>query len=77
MITYRTPKQGITTKAQLAKINPEMAAIRPMTQGRVFYPRKIYKQSGHRLDEIIEEVAAMLHPELYPGHKLKFFGELR
>jgi len=77
MITYRTPKQGITTKAQLAKINPEMAAIRPMTRGRVFYPLPLYKQSGHRLDEIIEDVAAILHPELYPGHHLKFFRELR
>ena len=77
LITYRTPRQGISTKAQLAKVNPEMAEIKPMTTGRIFFPRKIYNQSGNRLDEIIEELAAILHPELYPGHRLKFFVELR
>lgn len=31
-----------------------------------------YERSMHRLDEIIEEVAAYLHPELFPAYKHKY-----
>jgi len=37
---------------------------------------KNYSQSADRLDEIIMEVAAMLHPELFRGFDYKFFKEL-
>ncbi|MGD8561525.1 MAG: ABC transporter substrate-binding protein [Desulfarculaceae bacterium] len=76
MITYRDPGQGITSKAQLAKVNPEMALIKPVQKGEIYFPLKKYNQSGHKLDEIIEEVAAILHPELYQGYKLKYFVKL-
>ncbi|MEA1867864.1 MAG: hypothetical protein U9N19_07180 [Thermodesulfobacteriota bacterium] len=35
-----------------------------------------YSQSADRLDEIIEELAAILHPERFPGYCKKFFTEL-
>ena len=35
-----------------------------------------YSQSADRLDEIIEELAAILHPERFPGYCRKFFTEL-
>jgi iron complex transport system substrate-binding protein len=76
MITYRTPRQGIKSKVQLVKVNPAMADIKPVKQGRVFFPLPIYSQAGDHLDEIIEDVAAILHPDLYPGHKLKYFVQL-
>ena len=28
------------------------------------------------LDEILTDIAAILHPESYPGYKIKFFREL-
>jgi iron complex transport system substrate-binding protein len=39
-------------------------------------PKPVYAQSADRLDELLTEIAAILHPEAYPGHELKFFVEL-
>ena len=75
--TYRTEKSGATSKAALARINPLMAGIRPLgPEGRVYIPRPWYSQSGDRLDAIFTEIAAILHPDVYPGYRLRFFKEL-
>jgi iron complex transport system substrate-binding protein len=47
-----------------------------LTEGQVFAPLPHYTQSTDRLDEIIEEVSAILHPEYYKNHKNKFFVQL-
>ncbi len=74
--TYRTEKTGVTSKASLARLNPLLANIRPLKSGRVYAPLPHYSQSGDRLDEILTEIAAILHPECYPGFEQKFFKEL-
>jgi len=76
LITYRSPEAGATSKAAIARINPLVGKIRPLNSGKVFSPLKHYSQSADRLDEIIMEVAAMLHPELFKGFDYKFFTEL-
>jgi iron complex transport system substrate-binding protein len=76
MITYRTPRQGAATKARMAALNKTIAGIKPLNNGKVFYPRKHYSQSADKLDQILVELAAMIHPELYPGFKLKYFVEM-
>ena len=76
MFTYRSPSTGISSKAALARANPALAGIRPLTRGRIYFPLPRYHQSGHLMDQVIEEIAAILHPELYPGRKLRFFVEL-
>lgn len=76
MITYRTPKQGMATKAHMKATNKTIAGIRPLNGGKVFYPLKHYSQSADKLDQILVELAAMIHPELYPGFKLKYFAEM-
>lgn len=76
MITYRTPRQGMATKARMKKTNKTIAGIRPLNGGKVFYPLKHYRQSADKLDQILVELAAMIHPELYPGHKLNYFAEM-
>ncbi|MDL1963213.1 MAG: hypothetical protein LWW98_02555 [Deltaproteobacteria bacterium] len=53
-----------------------LANIKPMKDGKIFCPLPHYSQSADKLDEIIEEVAAILHPELFAGHKNKYFMEL-
>jgi iron complex transport system substrate-binding protein len=60
----------------LAGINPVLKDIGPLKEGKVFAPLPHYSQSADRLDEIIEEVAAILHPELYKEYKKKFFVQL-
>jgi iron complex transport system substrate-binding protein len=53
-----------------------LAGVKPLKQGRVYSPLAKYAQSGDRLDEILTDIAAILHPECYPGHKLSYFREL-
>ena len=65
LVTYRSPEAGATSKAAIARINPLVGNIKPLNSGRVFSPLENYSQSADRLDEIIMEVAAMLHPELF------------
>ncbi len=76
MFTYRNPSQGIKSKADLRRLIPLLKGIRPLNSGRVFSPRRIYYQCGHLLDDLLMEIAAILHPKLFPGYKLKFFREL-
>lgn len=74
--TYRTPKSGATSKAALARANPLLARIKPLKEGRVYSPLPHYSQSGDKLDEILTDIAAILHPECYPGHELRYFRQL-
>lgn len=74
--TYRTRDAGVTSKAALARMNPLLADIRPIREGKVYAPMPHYVQSGDHLDEILTEIAAILHPEAYPGFKRRYFIEL-
>ncbi len=74
--TYRTPKNGATSKAALARANPMIAGLKPLKDGKVYSPLPHYTQSGDRLDEILTDIAAIIHPSCYPGYKSKFFREL-
>ena len=76
LITYRTPETGATSKAAIARINPLISKIKPLNSGKVFSPLKHYSQSADRMDEIIMEIAAMLHPELFKDFDYNFFNEL-
>ncbi|MCB2190073.1 MAG: ABC transporter substrate-binding protein [Deltaproteobacteria bacterium] len=77
MITYRTPRQGMATKARMKATNRTIAGIKPLNSGKVYYPLKHYRQSAQKLDEILLDLAAIIHPELYPGHQLRYFAELQ
>lgn len=74
--TYRTGSMGATSKAALAKLNPLIKDIGPLTRGRVYAPLPHYSQSGDKLDEILTEISAILHPEVYPDYQLHYFVEL-
>ncbi len=75
--TYKTPAGGATSKAALARLYPLIAGIKPLgPEGRVYAPLPHYAQSGDKLDEIFTELAAIMHPDLYPGYKLRYFLEL-
>ncbi len=75
--TYRTPNQGATSKAALARQNPLIARIRPLgPDGHVYAPLPGYSQSSDQLDAILREIAAILHPTAFPGHPMRFFIEL-
>ncbi len=44
--------------------------------GKVYAPLPCYSQSGDKLDQIIEEIAAIINPKCFPGHHMKFFMKL-
>ncbi|PIE68481.1 MAG: Fe3+-hydroxamate ABC transporter substrate-binding protein [Deltaproteobacteria bacterium] len=75
--TYRTPATGATSKEALRRDHPLLAAIKPLSPaGKVYAPLPHYSQSGDKLDEIFTDIAAIIHPQLYPLHQLKYFQEL-
>jgi iron complex transport system substrate-binding protein len=75
--TYRTPATGATSKAALARLYPLIAGIKPLgPDGKVYAPLPHYAQSGDQLDKIFTELAAIMHPDLYPGYRLHYFLEL-
>ena len=74
--TYRSKEAGVTSKAALARMNPLLADIKPIKEGKVYAPLPHYSQSGDHLDEILTEIAAILHPEAYPDYTYRYFTEL-
>ncbi len=76
LFTYRTEDSGATSKAALARLNPLLKDIRPFKDGKVYAPLPHYIQSGDRLDDILTEIAAILHPDAYPDYERRFFVEL-
>ncbi|MBI9092224.1 MAG: ABC transporter substrate-binding protein [Desulfobacterium sp.] len=74
--TYRTPENGATSKAALARANSLIAGLKPLKDGRVYSPYNSYSQSGDKLDEILTDIAAILHPKCYPDHVSRYFREL-
>ena len=74
--TYRSPDSGATSKAALARANPLLAKVKPLKDGRVYSPLAHYSQSGDKLDEILTDIAAILHPECYPDYILRYFRQL-
>ena len=76
LFTYRDKDSGATSKEALARMNPLLKNIRPLKEGKVYAPMPHYVQSGDRLDEILVEIAAILHPEVYKDYKRRYFVEL-
>ncbi|MGD8844466.1 MAG: ABC transporter substrate-binding protein, partial [Desulfobacteraceae bacterium] len=76
LFTYRTRDSGATSKAAIARMNPLLKEIRPFKRGKVFAPLPHYVQSGDHLDEILTEIAAILHPDLYRNYQRRYFVEL-
>ncbi len=76
LFTYRDINSGATSKEALARMNPLIKDIAPLHTGRVYSPKPHYTQSGDHLDEILTEIAAILHPDVYPDYPLRYFNEL-
>lgn len=74
--TYRSRESGASSKEAIARLNPLIKNIAPLRSGRVFAPQPCYIQSMDKLDEILTEISAIIHPDLYPGYMLKYFDEL-
>jgi iron complex transport system substrate-binding protein len=76
LFTYRNRESGATSKSALARMNPLVKDIRPFREGKIYSPLPHYIQSGDHLDEILTEIAAILHPEVYIDYERRYFVEL-
>jgi iron complex transport system substrate-binding protein len=74
--TYRAPEDGATSKAALARMNPLFSNIRPLHEGKVFQSQAGILPIGPSSGRNPDRIAAILHPELYPGFQLQYFIEL-
>jgi iron complex transport system substrate-binding protein len=75
--TYRTVGNEMYSKEGLLRINPLLEGVKPLTpEGKAFAPLPHYSQSADHLDELLVEISAILHPDVYPGYTLRYFMEL-
>lgn len=47
--------------------------IKPVRSGKIWVTQPWYWESMDHMDEIFADIAAIIHPELFPDHKLVFF----
>ncbi len=66
----------IKSKEDLIREVPGLAKTKPFKEDRVYAMQPWIWQHIDRMDEIIEDLAAILHPGKFPGHKLTMFKKL-
>lgn len=70
LITYRGPETGITSRQRLRESTRllQIIDIKPMNQGAIYFTGNNLYQSEDTAG-IVEELAVMFHPELFPVNK--------
>ncbi len=71
-----TKAYGVTSIERLAKNNKILAKLKSFKTGKVWCYKPIYWQSVDHPDLILEDIASIIHPELFPNHKLRFFEKV-
>jgi len=61
---------------EVRQLSPALAELDVVRQDKVWCFQPWYWQAVDKTDEIIEDLAALFHPELYPGHKVRHFLKL-
>jgi|GEM_PF-1998913 len=77
LVLSSTKASGIKSISDIIKVNPMTRYFKAIKRGNVWCYHPCFWQSIHRPDEILEDIAAMLHPGLFPGHKFRFFEKLK
>jgi len=70
------PEYGIKTIQGLVTRYPILSDLKPIKEGKVWCFQPWYWESIEKTDEIIEDLAAIFHPKLFPGHKPRYFLRL-
>ena len=66
----------IESKDELIQQVPGLAETKPFKEDRVYTMQPWFWQRIHKMDKIIEDLAAILHPELFPQHELTMFKKI-
>jgi iron complex transport system substrate-binding protein len=77
MIIYPPAAASNLSKNSLLALNPVLEKTGPFgSLGRVYAVNPIFYQSFGELEDIVWEMAALNHPELFPEVKSRFFREI-
>jgi len=66
----------VSSIEDILKGGPILAKLKTVKEGKVWCFQPWYYQSLDKTKGIIEDLAAIFHPELYPEHELKYFMKL-
>ncbi len=66
----------VNSKEELIQQVPGLAETKPFKEDKVYTMQPWFWQSIHRMDEIIRDLAAIFHPELFPQHELTMFKKI-
>jgi iron complex transport system substrate-binding protein len=71
------PTSFISSLDDILKELPELSAIKAFKTGRVYaYRETIYQLGYYDTEGYVRDLAAILHPEIYGGHQLRYFARL-
>ncbi len=70
-------QEGIKTIDQLIAITPILNDFESVKKGNVWCLQPWYWESVTSTDQIMEDIAAILHPLVFPHHSFKYFIKLK
>ena len=70
------PRYGITSIKKLIAIHPILTGFKSVREGNVWCFQPWYWESIDKTDDVIEDLAAIFHPKLFPGHRPGYFLKL-
>ncbi|MBW1966079.1 MAG: ABC transporter substrate-binding protein [Deltaproteobacteria bacterium] len=70
------PRYGITSTRKLVALYPILSDFRSVKRGNIWCFQPWYWESIDKTDGIIEDLAAIFHPRLFPGHRPGYFLKL-
>ncbi len=72
-ITESSAGHGPKTIRELSAAAKIELDIKPVRTQKIWVTQPWYWESMDHMDEIVEDIASIIHPELFPDHKLGFF----
>jgi len=64
----------VNSTSQIIELDPRLSTLKAIQEGHVIVTLPLYSTySKYKLSIIIKELAAILHPELFPGYEVKLF----
>jgi len=70
------PQYGISSIKKLVALHPMLRDFKSIKKQNVWYLHSLYWESADKIDGIIEDLAAVFYPVLFPNHKFKYFFKL-
>jgi iron complex transport system substrate-binding protein len=76
IVIYGSLPQYCPDKTFLLETEPLMAEFRAFNNGNIYIFQRDYYMNNAKVVEKFEDIACILHPDLFPGHELLFYQKL-